>query len=63
MADSDRTVRVSGLPTYIEDDRLSDKLFIIFLREKYGGGEIASVKIIKDPPGSALITFEDSTGE
>lgn len=61
MADVDRTVRVSGLPTDIEDDRLSDKLHIFFLRERHGGGEIASVIIIKDPPGSALITFEDST--
>ncbi|CAL8272857.1 unnamed protein product [Lota lota] len=60
MADLDRTVRVSGLPTDIEDDRLSDKLLILFLREKHGGGEVISLTIIKDPPGSALVTFEDS---
>ncbi|CAL8302760.1 unnamed protein product [Merluccius merluccius] len=60
MADLDRTVLVSGLPTDVEDDRLSDKLLIWFLRDKNGGGEIASVVINKKPPGSALITFEDS---
>ncbi|CAL8284821.1 unnamed protein product [Boreogadus saida] len=60
MADLDRTVRVSGLPTVIEDDRLSDKLLILFLRKKNGGGEIISVAIVEDPRGSALITFEDS---
>jgi hypothetical protein len=63
MADLDRTVRVSGLPTEIEDDRLSDKLLILFLRKKNGGGEIISVVIVEDPRGSALVTFEDSRGK
>lgn len=63
MADWDRAVRVSGLPSDIEDDRLSDKLLILFLRERHGGGEITSVIINKDAPGSALITFEDSRGK
>ncbi|KAM7371642.1 hypothetical protein PAMP_008860 [Pampus punctatissimus] len=59
MAEPGRTVRVSGLPTDIEDDRLIDKLYIHFLRAKNGGGEIDSVTIV-EAPTSALITFEDS---
>ncbi|XP_034046968.1 uncharacterized protein si:busm1-163l24.3 [Thalassophryne amazonica] len=55
-----RTVRVNGLPTDIDDDRLKDKLFIHFLRTRNGGGEINSIHIVKEKPGSALITFEDS---
>uniref|UniRef100_A0AAQ4R719 E3 ubiquitin-protein ligase n=1 Tax=Gasterosteus aculeatus aculeatus TaxID=481459 RepID=A0AAQ4R719_GASAC len=60
MAESGRTVRVSGLPSHIEDDRLKDKLFIHFLRARNGGGEINSVTIVKATPVSALITFDDS---
>ncbi|XP_037331757.2 uncharacterized protein si:busm1-163l24.3 [Pungitius pungitius] len=60
MAESGRTVRVSGLPSDIEDDRLKDKLFIHFLRARNGGGEINSVTIVKATPVSALITFDDS---
>ena len=63
MAEPGRTVRVSGLPTDIEDDRLKDKLAIHFLRAKNGGGEINSVTIVKATPVSALITFEDSGGQ
>ncbi|XP_041736475.1 uncharacterized protein LOC121569515 [Coregonus clupeaformis] len=59
MAEQCRTVRVSGLPTDIKEDRLTDKLYIYFLRARNGGGEIASVTIVKATPGSALITFED----
>ncbi|RVE69836.1 hypothetical protein OJAV_G00081610 [Oryzias javanicus] len=58
MAEPGRTIRVSSLPTDIEDKRLKDKLFIHFLRERNGGGEIDSIVI--DRAGSALITFEDS---
>ncbi|KAM3598433.1 uncharacterized protein V6R79_017995 [Siganus canaliculatus] len=60
MAEPGRTVRVSGLPTDTEDNRLKDKLFIHFLRAKNGGGEIESVTIVRETPVSALITFEDS---
>ncbi|KAM6914316.1 uncharacterized protein PEZ65_014736 isoform 1-T2 [Lycodopsis pacificus] len=60
MAEPGRTVRVSGLPADIEDNRLKDKLFIHFLRARNGGGEITSVTIVKATPVSALITFEDS---
>lgn len=60
MAEPGRTVRVSGLPTDIDDDRLKDKLFIYFLRARNGGGEIISVRPVKARPGSALITFEES---
>ncbi|KAI3359624.1 hypothetical protein L3Q82_014010, partial [Scortum barcoo] len=60
MAEAGRTVRVSGLPTNIEDNRLKDKLFIHFLRARNGGGEIQSVSFVKATPISALITFEDS---
>lgn len=63
MAEPCRTVRVSGLPTDIEDDRLKDKLFIHFLRTRNGGGEIESVTIVKATLVSALITFEDSGGQ
>lgn len=63
MAEPGRIVRVSGLPTDIEDERLKDKLFIHFLRTKNGGGEIDSVTIVKATPVSALITFEDSGGQ
>ncbi|KAM9474064.1 uncharacterized protein ACWYII_008548 isoform 1-T2 [Salvelinus alpinus] len=59
MAEQCRTVRVSGLPTDMKEDRLTDKLYIYFLRARNGGGEIASVTIVKATPGSALITFED----
>uniref|UniRef100_A0A4W5QT00 RING-type E3 ubiquitin transferase n=1 Tax=Hucho hucho TaxID=62062 RepID=A0A4W5QT00_9TELE len=59
MAEQCRTVRVSGLPTDMQEDRLTDKLYIYFLRARNGGGEIASVIIVKATPGSALITFED----
>lgn len=60
MAEPGRTVRVSGLPTDIEDDKLKDQLFIHFLRARNGGGEIDSVIIVKATPVSALITFEES---
>ncbi|XP_037647460.1 uncharacterized protein si:busm1-163l24.3 [Sebastes umbrosus] len=60
MAEPGRTVRVSGLPTDIEDDKLKDKLLIHFLRARNGGGEINSVTIVKATPVSALVTFEDS---
>lgn len=63
MAEPGRSVRVSGLPTDIEDDRLKDKLIIHFLRARNGGGEINSVTIVKATPVSALITFEDSGGQ
>lgn len=63
MAEQRQTVRVSGLPTDIEDDRLTDKLYIHFLRNGNGGGEISSVNIVKATPSSALITFEDARGE
>lgn len=62
MAERGRTVRVSGLPTDVEDDRLRDKLIIHFLRARNGGGEIDSVTLVKATPVSALITFEDSEG-
>lgn len=60
MAEPGRTVRVSGLPTDIEEDKLKDKLLIHFLRTRNGGGEINSVTIVKATPVSALVTFEDS---
>ena len=63
MAEPGRTVRVSGLPTDTEDARLKDKLFIHFLRDRNGGGEIDSVTIVKATPAYALITFEDSGGQ
>lgn len=62
MAEPARTVRLTGLPTDIEEDRLKDKLYIHFLRTRNGGGEIDSVTIGKATPVSALITFEDSGG-
>lgn len=63
MAEAGRIVRVSGLPTDLEDDRLKDKLLIHFLRARNGGGEIDHVTIVKPTPLSALITFEDSAGQ
>lgn len=63
MAELDRIVRVSGLPSDIEDCRLKDKLLIHFLRTRNGGGEIDSVSFVKAIPVSALITFEDSGGQ
>ncbi|XP_060946048.1 uncharacterized protein si:busm1-163l24.3 [Limanda limanda] len=60
MAKRFRMVRVCGLPTDINGDRLTDKLFIHFLRAKNGGGEIDFVTIVKATPASALITFQDS---
>ncbi|KAM9843933.1 uncharacterized protein ACBR49_013052 [Aulostomus maculatus] len=58
MAEAGRTVRVRGLPTAMEEDRLKDKLSIHFMRSRNGGGEIDSVII--DKSNSALINFEDS---
>ncbi|XP_018582242.1 uncharacterized protein LOC108919024 [Scleropages formosus] len=55
-----RTVRVSGLPTDVEEQRLTDKLFIHFLRKRNGGGEISSVRVSEGGAGSALVTFEES---
>ena len=63
MAERGRTVRVSGLPADIEDERLRDKLIIHFLRARNGGGEIDSVTIAKATPVSALITFESGEGQ
>lgn len=63
MAEAGLTVRVSGLPTDIDDDRLRDKLLIHFLRSRNGGGEVLSVTPVKATPGSALITFEESRGQ
>ncbi|XP_029997413.1 uncharacterized protein LOC115424347 isoform X2 [Sphaeramia orbicularis] len=60
MAELGRTVRVSGLPTELEEDRLEDKILIHFLRTRNGGGEIDSVTTIKAASASALITFEES---
>lgn len=60
MAEQDRTVRVSGLPVDIENNRLTDKLLIHFLRRRNGGGEIESVSIEEVTPVCALITFEES---
>ncbi|XP_074552556.1 uncharacterized protein LOC141809439 isoform X2 [Halichoeres trimaculatus] len=60
MAEQGRTVRVSGLPADIEDNRLKDKLLIHFLRSRNGGGEIESVTIEEATPVCALITFEES---
>ncbi|XP_038140281.1 uncharacterized protein si:busm1-163l24.3 isoform X1 [Cyprinodon tularosa] len=60
MAEAGRTVKVSGLPTDIEDERLKDKLLIHFLRSRNGGGEIDHVALLKPRPLCALIIFEDS---
>ncbi|XP_061088339.1 uncharacterized protein LOC133122398 [Conger conger] len=55
-----RTVIVCGVPTDIDEKRLTDKLCIHFLRKRHGGGEISSVTLPKSMQGCALITFEDS---
>ncbi|XP_061837874.2 uncharacterized protein [Nerophis lumbriciformis] len=61
MAEDSRTVRVSGLPTDIDQERLMDKLSVHFLRSSNGGGEIDTVAISEKKPDSALVHFEDST--
>nr|XP_057904135.1 uncharacterized protein si:busm1-163l24.3 [Doryrhamphus excisus]XP_057904136.1 uncharacterized protein si:busm1-163l24.3 [Doryrhamphus excisus]XP_057904137.1 uncharacterized protein si:busm1-163l24.3 [Doryrhamphus excisus] len=60
MAQESRIVRVSGLPTDIDEERLIDKLSVHFLRSSNGGGEIDSVTINKKKPDCALVQFEDS---
>ncbi|XP_054614702.1 uncharacterized protein si:busm1-163l24.3 [Dunckerocampus dactyliophorus] len=60
MAQASRIVRVSGLPTDIDEERLIDKLSVHFLRSSNGGGEIESVTINKKKPDCALVHFEDS---
>ncbi|XP_057716782.1 uncharacterized protein si:busm1-163l24.3 isoform X2 [Corythoichthys intestinalis] len=60
MAGASRTVRVSGMPAHIEEERLIDKLAVHFLRPSNGGGEIESVIIDRTKPYSALVQFEDS---
>ncbi|XP_061906052.1 serine-rich adhesin for platelets [Entelurus aequoreus] len=61
MAEDSRTVRVSGLPTDIDQERLIDKLSVHFLRSSNGGGEIDTVAISENKPDCALVHFEDST--
>ncbi|KAL4617739.1 hypothetical protein GN956_G20389 [Arapaima gigas] len=58
--DGGRTLKVSGLPTDVEEEKLTDKLFIHFLRRRNGGGEITDISVSKPHAGCALITFEDS---
>ncbi|KAL6474821.1 hypothetical protein MHYP_G00158610 [Metynnis hypsauchen] len=60
MAAEGRTVKVSGLPVHMSENRLVDKIHIHFLRKKNGGGEISSVTVSKSTPGTAFITFEES---
>ncbi|XP_060718456.1 uncharacterized protein LOC132840650 [Tachysurus vachellii] len=59
MAGEERTIRVSGLPVDVSENRLIDKLQIHFLRKKNGGGEISAVTVSKTVPGTAFITFEE----
>lgn len=63
MAEQGRTVRVSGLPADVEENRLKDKLLIHFLRRRNGGGEVESVAIVGATPLCALVTFEESGGQ
>nr|XP_019949812.1 PREDICTED: uncharacterized protein LOC109634025 [Paralichthys olivaceus] len=60
MAKREWTVMVSGLPTDIDGDRLTDKLIIHFQRAKNGGGEVDFITLTKATPAFALINFEDS---
>ncbi|XP_064177942.1 uncharacterized protein LOC135247899 [Anguilla rostrata] len=60
MEGEGRTVIVCGVPTDIEEKRLTDKLWIHFLRKRHGGGEISSITLPKSVTGCALITFEHS---
>lgn len=60
MAEQGRTVRVTGLPTKIQKERLEDKLCIHFQRGSNGGGEVVLVSTVKTSADYALITFEDS---
>ncbi|KAL7857490.1 hypothetical protein SRHO_G00163890 [Serrasalmus rhombeus] len=60
MAAEGHTVKVSGLPVHMSENRLVDKIHIHFLRKKNGGGEISSVTVSKSTPGTAFITFEES---
>ncbi|XP_036429002.1 uncharacterized protein LOC118809635 [Colossoma macropomum] len=60
MATEGRTVKVSGLPVHMSENRLVDKIHIHFLRKKNGGGEISSVTVSKSTPGTAFITFEEN---
>lgn len=62
MAERGRSVRVTGLPTEIKEDRLGDKLCIHFQRARNGGGEVVSVNTVKTPD-LVLVTFEDSKGQ
>lgn len=63
MAEASRTVRVSGLPADIAEERLIDKLTVYFLRSRNGGGEIVSVTVDGTKPDCALVQFEDSGGQ
>lgn len=63
MAEPNRTIRVCGLPTDMNHDRLRDKLLIHFLRKRNGGGEIQSINIVQASPASALIAFEENEGQ
>ncbi|XP_019731341.1 uncharacterized protein LOC109519336 [Hippocampus comes] len=60
MEEASRTVRVSGLPADIAEERLIDKLTVYFLRPRNGGGEIVSVTVDGTKPDCALVQFEDS---
>ncbi|XP_055079592.1 uncharacterized protein si:busm1-163l24.3 isoform X1 [Periophthalmus magnuspinnatus] len=60
MAELSRTVRVTGLPSELQQGALlDDKLCIHFQRGRNGGGEVVSVTTVKTPD-FALVTFEES---
>ena len=51
-----RTVMVSGLP----EGSTENSVHIHFQKKKYGGGEVATVMLLKE--GKAMVTFEDPRG-
>ncbi|KAM4622702.1 uncharacterized protein O3C94_020442 [Discoglossus pictus] len=55
-----KTIRVDGIPEDLPAERARDKLFIHFLRQRNGGGEVEKLEILHGPPSYALVTFEEA---
>uniref|UniRef100_A0A3B3VU57 RNA binding motif protein 43 n=1 Tax=Poecilia latipinna TaxID=48699 RepID=A0A3B3VU57_9TELE len=64
MADSCRTVVVSGVPAVLEFSRMVDKLIIHFQsRRRSHGGDVEVVKYPTDMGGVAFVTFDKAEGK
>lgn len=64
MADSGRTVVVSGVPAVLEFSRMVDKLTIHFQSRRIShGGDVEVVKYPTNMVGVAFVTFDQAEGK